>query len=358
MTLKEFLNTAKQNLETGKISHIVTGNKSADLDSIISAILLSYAYENTGKTNAIPLINIPKKDYKLRTESYGLLKQYDIDEKDLIFFDDIPAGVISNPENIKITVVDHNKLPDNLRAWDNNVEAVFDHHKDIGEYKNANPRIFSNCGSCSSLIAQYIFDNKPEMFNDEMIAILNISPILVDTVNLDKEQGRVTDFDIEIAEKLKPYLSVDLNKLYEQLQQMKTDVSALSSEDLLRKDYKQWNTAKQYGMSSVPLSIEDWLEKDENFAEATDKYIDENNLDFLVIMTAFVKDGFNRELIVTAKNDEFAKKLSDFLNTKGLDLVEYQKEIPSFKYKLYSFTQKALAFSRKKVQPFIEEFLQ
>ncbi len=359
MYLKSFLSQAKLNLQNNNINHIVVGNESADLDSIISAQLLALAYTKKGVDNVIPLININKQDYKLRTESYGLLKRYNIDENDLIFINDIPEELISNPKDIKITVVDHNKLPDNLRNWDNSVVAIFDHHQDVNEYKNANPRIFSTCGSCSTLIAQYILENIPQLFADNKdLAILNISPILVDTINLDPEQKRVTGLDIEISEKLKKYIDIDIQKLYNDLQYMKSDVSALNTTDLLRKDYKQWTSKITYGMSSVPIPIEEWLKKDNNITLSTDKYIDDKGLELLIIMTAFVNNnGFNRELIVTGKNATQVNDICKFLNDKDLQLEPYPVEIQKNNYETKTFVQKNLALSRKKVQPLIEEFL-
>ena len=356
MELKKFLKKVKERLNN-KIEQIVVGNESADLDSIISANILAYTYNKLGKSNVVPLINCNRGDYKLRTESYGLLKRYDVDESDLIFIDDIDSSLIDNPADIKVTVVDHNKLPDNLRNWDNNVVAVFDHHQDIDMYKNSNPRIFETVGSCSTLVGKYILENKADIYETEEIAVLNLSPILVDTVNLDREQGRVTEEDIETFNKIKKYTSVDTEKLYNDLQYMKSDVSSLSSIDLLRKDYKQWANSKMtYGMASVPLSIADWLNKDKNITSACDTYMKDNNLDMLIVMTAYVNEKFNRELIIMTQDNSFINDFVNMLNIAGLELSEYNKEFTS-ENEVKVFNQGGLGFSRKKIQPLIETFL-
>ncbi len=357
MELKSFLAEAKSAVQANNIAQIVVGNESADLDSIISANLLAYAYHKIGVKNVIPLINIERRDYKLRTESYGLLKRYEIDENDLIFIDDLNADLIKDAGETKIVVVDHNKLPDNLRAWDANVSAVFDHHQDVEMYADASPRIFATVGSCSTLIAQFILENAAYLYQEEDFAILNISPILVDTVNLDLEQERVTDEDIAMVNKLKAFTSTDLQKLYDDLQFMKSDVSALNSTDLLRKDYKQWANPKMiYGMASVPLSIVEWLKKGEDMGAAFTNYMDENSLELLVIMTAYVEDSFKRELIVVAKSDEFLANFVSMLNKAGLELSDYPTQINA-SLPIASFNQGGLGFSRKKIQPLIESFL-
>jgi exopolyphosphatase len=357
MELKNFLKEAKASVNANSIAQIVVGNESADLDSIISANLLAYAYHKMGVEHIIPLINIKKQDYKLRTESYGLLKRYDIDESDLIFIDDIDATIIENANDIKVIVVDHNKLPDNLRAWDANVTAVFDHHQDIGMYADASPRIFDTVGSCSTLIANFVLENVADIYKNEDLAILNISPILVDTVNMDPAQERVTDKDVEIANKLKAFTSADVQKLYDDLQFMKSDVSALSSTDLLRKDYKQWANPKMtYGMASVPLSIADWLKKGEDIAAACNEYMDDNELKMLIVMTAYVEGSFKRELIVVAKDEEFLANFVSMLNKSGLELTAYPTELKSIQ-PIAVYNQGGLGFSRKKIQPLIEAFL-
>lgn len=357
MKLKNFLKQANLLVKEQQFSKVVVGNESADLDSIISANLLAYAYNSMGDKSVIPLINCKKADYKLRTESYGLLKRYNIDQEDLIFIDDISADILTKPKNLEVIVVDHNKLPDNLRAWDNSVVSVFDHHQDINMYPNAEPRIFDTVGSCATLVAKFILENNTDLFSDEEIAVLNLSPILVDTVNLDTEQGRVTNQDIEIFNKIKEFSSVDSKKLYDDLQFMKSDVSALSSIDLLRKDYKQWATSEfTYGMSSLPLSIEDWLAKDQKITDACEQYMKENSLNLLVVMTAYVKDGFNRELIVIASNQTFINDFATMLNAEGVDLTAYSKELKS-NNAIATFNQGGLGFSRKKIQPLIETFI-
>ena len=358
MELKIFLKQATTLVKEQKFSQVVVGNESADLDSIISANLLAFAYYKMGMETIIPLINCNREDYKLRTESYGLLKRYEIDENDLIFIDDIDTSLIQNPQNLKVIVVDHNKLPDNLRAWDKAVVSVFDHHQDIDMYTDAKPRIFETVGSCSTLVAQFILENKPDIFNNEEVAILNISPILVDTVNLDPEQGRVTDKDVEIAEALKALISDDTQKLYDDLQFMTSDVSALSSTDLLRKDYKQWtNENLTYGMSSLPLSLDDWLTKDNEITKACEGYMQRNSLDLLLVMCAYVKNGFKRELVVIAPNLGFLNSFNAMLNNAGLDLSNYSVELKS-KNAIATFNQGGLGFSRKKIQPLIEAFLE
>ena len=357
MELKNFLKQAQTLVANNTFKKVVVGNESADLDSIISANLLAYAYFKMGDESIIPLINCKKEDYKLRTESYGLLKRYDIDENDLIFIDSIDNSLINNPANLEVVIVDHNKLPDNLRAWDNSVISVFDHHQDIEMYSNAEPRIFETIGSCSSLVAQFILEKQADIFKNEEITILNIAPILVDTVNLDQEQGRVTEKDTEVFNKLMDFTSADIQKLYKDLQFMKSDVSALSSTDLLRKDYKQWASQTfTYGMSSVPLSINDWLAKNDKIAQACDGYMVENNLDLLLVMTAYVDESFKRELIIVAPDLNFLDNMINMFNDEGLELTTYPVELKC-KKAIATFNQAGLGFSRKKVQPLIEEFL-
>ena len=138
---------------------------------------------------------------------------------------------------------------------------------------------------------------------------------------------------------------------------MKSDVSSLSSLELLRKDYKQWaNNKMTYGMASVPLSIENWLKKDKEIAKACDFYMKENNLEMLLVMTAYMEGSFKRELIVIAPDKKFLDSFIDRLNDAGLELTTYPVELKSNLH-LATFNQGGLGFSRKKIQPLIEIYL-
>lgn len=335
---------------------LVMGNESADLDSIICALLLSYGYALQDKCAVIPVINCAREDYRLRTESYGLLKRYDIDAGDLIFFEDLPADWLDSPGKLSITLVDHNLLPDKLLGWSDNVAAILDHHHDTGLYLYADPRILAAVGSCSTLVAEYLMNQTAVVISEELATLL-LAAILVDTINLDPSQGRVTAMDISVASRLRKISKENPQKLYQDLQAMKGDVSGLSSAELLRKDYKQWTTANlTYGIASVPVPLQQWLQQDSQAVHAIRAFMQTRQLFFLIVMTAYVADTFTREMLICCERHDDVLLLENLFNHAGLQLTELN-EIPEVECFCKAYHQSGVNFSRKKIQPVIADLI-
>jgi exopolyphosphatase len=356
MNLKQYLNNAINNLANNNIKHIVTGNEAADLDSVISALLLAYTYQISNKKNTLPLINIERKHFKLKTESKKFLQEFNITESNLIFFDDLPSNIFTG--TIKITLVDHNKLPQNLNSKNTIVEAIFDHHTDLGLYPNANPRVFKKTASCASLIADFILKKKPEIFTKyENLAILNIAPVILDSLNLNTSYGKTTNFDLHIFNKLKSYTNIDTDKLYQKLRKYKTDIKGFTVTDLLNKDFKQWQHNNIiYGISSITIPAHKLLEYN-HLQNEIDSFIKTKKLNLLIIMTAFNNGSFKRELIIISTNHHITKNLPVFYNNKGSYLEPANEKLKLENYYTAVFHQKNTQYSRKKIQPLTCEFL-
>lgn len=65
--------------------HIVLGNESCDLDSVVSALCLSLLLYHEGKQQVLPVLNIPQEELPLRTEVNYLLRENDVPVDLLIF---------------------------------------------------------------------------------------------------------------------------------------------------------------------------------------------------------------------------------------------------------------------------------
>ena len=72
---------------------IVMGNEASDLDSMASAVLYAYYLSlEDPSCNPKALINIPRGDFKLRTEATFLFNEAGIDES-VLNFSSIPASL-------------------------------------------------------------------------------------------------------------------------------------------------------------------------------------------------------------------------------------------------------------------------
>lgn len=260
---------------------------SQDLDSIASSIAFAWIQSEIHKKPTVPLIQVERADLNLRAENLyalglaGLSKTQDelltiTEVTDLPF----PSQMFS--------LVDHNRIGsaftlDNPKA---EVLAVVDHHEDEGLYPQANPRIISPAGSCSSHVAALC---PPELPAE--LATLLLTAILIDTDGL-KPGGKAIDVDRSsalflatrstIANSIPPLSALspidhsNPNALYEcqvikeltnNLSTKKSDVSQLGALDLLRRDYKEatyslsWAPGQptiKAGLSTVSVRLKTW----------------------------------------------------------------------------------------------------
>ncbi|KAJ5536490.1 hypothetical protein N7513_009676 [Penicillium frequentans] len=314
MTLLQFLRHARQvhlQFLAGTLSEppiYVLGNPSADLDSIISAIVYSYCANNRLPTTTprlhIPLLNLPNipagpELYRLRPEfvtalwlstnfpaltlnerfddssdsAGNVLREHILTTAD--FAQSLKDQSIARKLDVDTTLVDWNALPERVDGADRKGSlggilsgvtfraiGCIDHHvdEDFMPNKEALPTgqpliIQPGPGSCASLITNEM--NKRGFWTvatssaDDFaqVAKLALAPILIDTSNLTAE-GKVTDVDVQAVEFLRPQPAGDyswnMEKFYDQILAAKQNsLDRLTLHEVLDRDYKEWTeTAK------------------------------------------------------------------------------------------------------------------
>lgn len=357
-TLKQYLAATRTRIAGGGTVCCVVGNEAADLDSMASAVMYGYCRDRSTDADGIayvPVINIPRADYKLRTEAVFLFAEAGIDPDWLIFIDEIDMAAMHACGRLKIALVDHNKPAAAQEAFSAEVIEVIDHHKDEGLFTAAAPRVIEPVGSAATLVAQAILDRDPSLL-EEGSAKLLLGTILLDTVNLDPEAKRATEKDQKIVDQLLSLSGANRQELFDTLQFEKFNVSALSSADLLRKDYKQWKMGEtKVGISSVLLSVSDWLKKDSGLSASLAGYAKSRDLDLLIAMNAYTNPDFTRELVVYCPDEALRTKVLAFLTGSDLGLSPIGAESIDAATSLYA--QANLGYSRKKLQPLLDGFL-
>ncbi|XP_040394567.1 exopolyphosphatase PRUNE1 isoform X3 [Cygnus olor] len=104
----------QENIQCHQEVHVVMGNEACDLDSAVSALALAYFLAKTSsppKAAFIPVLNIPRSDFALRTETTLLLREQGIAETSLIFRDEIDLARLHQAGLLSLTLVDHHVLP-------------------------------------------------------------------------------------------------------------------------------------------------------------------------------------------------------------------------------------------------------
>jgi exopolyphosphatase len=417
MPLKMFLARARSNLQAGLKSPgqrltFVMGNESADLDSMTSALLYAYIRSSTkipllNTPLYIPIVDMPRADIRLRPEFLWLLSRVGLEPNDLIMVDELWNEAhfmhrLSDHERerelerTRWVLVDHNALRGWLGVFRYRVYGVIDHHIDEGSLvgkSTDDPRIIQKCGSCTSLVVNYLRKQWDELDEppthgaeggilewDAQVAKLALASIVVDTNNL-RDESKTTEDDKLAADflecKLREASTFDRTAFFDNLSEAKQNIGNLGLHDILRKDFKVFTEptgGNRLGIAVVvkPLQflvakavaeslIEAYDRWDDEFLESVEDFGDGRDLDFLAIMTAFTAtDGcFRRELLVWALSHDLVPAIEKFEETSGaeLGLVEWDGDFEVRNRNVKVWSQKATQHSRKKVAPLLRELL-
>ncbi|GAA5960584.1 hypothetical protein JCM3765_005864 [Sporobolomyces pararoseus] len=273
---------------------VVMGNEAGDLDSLVSALALAYAFTHTDPPQkAIALLQTEQDALDLRPENALSLhySRMSSGHRDLLTIDELPIKPNEMSHRIRgIALVDHN-VPRSI--WNNaTVVAIIDHHEDRGVANGtASPRIIEQSGSCSSLVTRWLFDNVPgadkrkpgdgdETTNhvhgplpEELVELL-LRTIAIDTGGMGRKSS--TPIDQEAAERLFPRSSWKHRELKQVMKVLDDDLSAsrkalddLDLRSLLRRDWKGDSIdtkSDKYptlslGFASAPVSLEEQIER-------------------------------------------------------------------------------------------------
>ena len=306
------------------------------------------------QTAVAALIDIPRADYKLRTEAVYLFAAAGIDPQLLLFADDLDLCALHKAGKLKLTLIDHNKPAAAREQFSDCVTEIIDHHKDEGLFGSVSPRIIEPVGSSATLVAELILNNNRKLLEAGSATLL-LGTILLDTVNLEAEAGRATPRDQQTVDTLLRLTGSNRQQLFDRLQQEKFNVASLDSFDLLRKDYKEWTLGrKRVGIASVLLPVEDWLSKDGALSASLASYAGTRCLDVLITMNACTNSEFTRELIVYCPDESLRIPLIGFLKRSDLQLKPIESNVVDESTAL--FAQGNLSYSRKKVQPLLVDF--
>uniref|UniRef100_A0A914VHG6 DDH domain-containing protein n=1 Tax=Plectus sambesii TaxID=2011161 RepID=A0A914VHG6_9BILA len=243
---------------------LVFGNESCDLDSaccsIVYALFAQQKRENKDEIVA-PVLNLKREQFLSRTEvlfwldrvllnNSGRSSSAVYDEAcarlldSLIFIDDIDFGQIDTFRQLKVKMMDHNRLIDAQKFLEPYVDEIIDHHEVSGSahpWSNAvRTEIVHPVGSCASLITRRLRDEWPSM--PSSVALLLYGAIVLDTSAL-LNSNKTTDIDVSAVEYLESkYSGVEgwPGRSYTDamLIEAKMDVSRMSAFDIFGKDFK------------------------------------------------------------------------------------------------------------------------
>lgn len=362
----KFLKQSRKFVNTKEPVCIVLGNESCDLDSAVSAITLAYFYqrnESSKSCNFLPILNIPKKDYPLKTEVQYMFQKYDITDEFLTFKDELTDDFLNKNQFL---LVDHHVSP-----WSSRCIAIYDHRpKDVTAVFPENCDVHLNLvGSCATLIAELFLHTK--MSSEEEKDILNLlrSTIVLDTVNFSESAARATPKDVEIClaleDKLKKFdILPNRKELFESLVKARADISSLTASQLLRKDLKiltssKYNNNTKIALPGFPLPVQQFILKP-NAEEAVKEFASEFKCSVVLLMGMYVNpedNSVHRDFgLININNISLCETIKDKLVS-----LEEPKLSVEFYYSQFMkgsfYKQYNIRVTRKHILPIVKQIL-
>ncbi|XP_023161886.2 exopolyphosphatase PRUNE1 [Drosophila hydei] len=249
--------------------NLVIGNESCDLDSAVSALTLAFIYAARQKDqDFVPVLNIPRLDYPLKTEVGHMFQKCEINEQMLVFRDDLPEK-LNNPD-INVILVDHH-----VNSWAANVGEILDHrpmekHPLVDQLPaHCVLHIEPELGSCATLVGErYLAEQEPR---SAIVTQLLHATIVLDTINFSPTAKRFCARDLAMVEQLEQQQQQEplddgvrkrlRDQIFNELVAARADISKLTLFEVLRKDMKCLQTARHMvPMAGLPMLVRDFIE--------------------------------------------------------------------------------------------------
>jgi exopolyphosphatase len=385
----------------------VLNNDSCDMDSFLSAIILSVSRNlkkgtlltlsedlNTANNNPkyepnpnaesiyMPLMNCKRGELKTRLDINFLIQKFKLNENDLFYIND--EAVINDLNNslAELILVDHNTLHPSQISYSHLVMEIIDHHND----NSINSTLFKNLkrknlkfplGSCSTLI---ILDSIlcDKYCNQIMTQIFDplflISAILLDTDNFKKELylNRWVDLDFYVYEKMifgnsnesLENISKIVNDYFNKLANSKYDEDgnlSLGVENLMNKDKKsfKWgNFNCEWSSLQIPLKS---ITKNFGWNSVVDYFencrIANQNISIYITLSVYPNSGMKILTIYDYQNRIDIFDLYNFLNLQFLEKLTNVKLKKNYGNKIIKvYLDKT--FSRKLLEPIMNKYFE
>lgn len=356
-----------QSIDKKVAIHVVLGNESADLDSVVSSIVRAYhLYLESDKTGIIlPYINMFREELMLRKDVIYLFQNLGITEASLFFIDDrIGLDQLAEAHELNLHLVDHNQLNPDQEHLASRVIDIIDHHVDSGAYPALTRKIIKTIGSCTTLIANELFKTLPLDTIPKAFAALILAPVLMDTDNL-LSLEKTTEADLDLAQALCLQIGDDLPAdFYNRLRKEKSDISGIAERVLFFKDFKKFEAREKqshgtmisYGMSSMVSSKGFWTDSETRLREDFDSVLKNRglNLHLLLMPYSEVKEDPRRKIVVYSDCSQLTAAFHALLQLSPS--LQSRLTLQDIHSDLYFYTTEKF-ISRKELQPLIDSLL-
>ena len=329
------------------------GNTSADMDSVVGSLALSWYYGETTKNAYSPVINCLRNELRYRIEIIEHLNKFGLDEaflkENVIFADDLKLPDEGFKSIESIALVDFNQLPKEFESHlASKVHYIVDHHIDMNLYKDSLvEKEIKLIGSASTLVINKLLASEDKFFakddaSNSDLALFLSAPISLDSYNFEPNlyKSKWTDEDKSTFAKLQEFntdLKQNANFYSQTLLASKQDVKKnleLGCKENLIKDFKVYDLIEDddlnrygIGVSSIVITINTFLEY---FTTNTVIYemqqlMKDKNLGLFMVVTNYKSEdgGYKKEVMLFSDNQILDEDISKFQELK--DVLETDK---------------------------------
>uniref|UniRef100_UPI0037E846D6 exopolyphosphatase PRUNE1 isoform X2 n=1 Tax=Semicossyphus pulcher TaxID=241346 RepID=UPI0037E846D6 len=336
--------------------HVVLGNESCDVDSMVCALAYAYFLSKTvhSETLTLPLMNIRQSEFPLRSDNDFLLRQLSLPADLLLFRDQLDLKVLHRAGRLRLTLVDHNVLPSADSYLEGAVVEVIDHHLLEREPSPSCPVSVETVGSCATLVTERIIQKAPEILNQQVAQLL-YAAVVLDCINMAPSAGKVTPKDSQVAAWLESRFPAlpPRGALFSTLQNAKFDVSGLNTEQMLLKDMKAVSEGLNLAVSVLYVTLER-VGLEVELSDFCLKF----GFDLLLLMTISFSESKEpiRDLAVFSHSNSCRQQVSLYLEQARnpvLNLCPISSPHPH----ITAYHQGNSLASRKKLLPIVKDFL-
>lgn len=203
---------------------LVFGHQNPDMDTVGSAIALSYLLNKTSKEAEAVALGTPNEETKFALNYFNL---------------ETPRVIeTASNEVSEVVLVDHNEKQQSVSDIDKvSVRAVVDHHR-IANFQTADPLYYrAEPVGCTATIILKLFKESNVEIPREIAGVM-VSAIISDTLLL--KSPTCTQEDILAAEELAEIAAISLNEYGLEMLKAGTDISDKSAADILNDDAKSF----------------------------------------------------------------------------------------------------------------------
>ncbi|KAM6227750.1 protein prune homolog 2 isoform 4-T4 [Spheniscus humboldti] len=306
--MEEFLQRAQSKLNRSKRLekvHVVLGNKSCDLDSLISTLAYAYFLDKVSPPDVLclPVLNIPRRDFSYFTETRFILEELNIPESFHIFRDEINLHQLNAEGKLSLTLVNSNMLTSEDKSLESAVVKVINPDEQCDGSLELQ-------ASSSSLVVKEILQEAPELITQQLAYLLRGS-ILFKCMSL--EADKITEQQekvLSILEEKFPDLP-PREEIISVLQETQFNPQGLSIEEVMLKDLKEISDGEiKVAISTVYMTLEDCVLHRSLIGDLK-AFIDKYGFDVLVILANCLSDEkqAKRQIAVYSENLELGNQI-------------------------------------------------